>query len=1040
MTPERWKKIGEIYHVAQELLPSQRGAFLDEACAGNEELRREVESLIAAEGNAGDFLESPALKDAAEILTPEETPTLVGKKFGNYRILARLGGGGMGEVYLARDNRLNRQVALKLLPSVFTNDSHRVRRFEREARAVSSLNHPNIIIIHEIGKADGLHFIVTEYVDGQTLRQRMASKDLSLSTVLEITTQIASALAAAHEAGIVHRDMKPENVMVRRDGLVKVLDFGLAKLNEQPSTERTSYNTDAPTEFLTNTDPGVIMGTPRYMSPEQARGLVLDARTDLFSLGVMLYEMVAGRPPFTGETSTDVIVSLVAEEPKPLAAPPELQRIVSKALRKDRDARYQTANDLLSDLKNLQQSMESDVKLESMGPSTETGGGVAITEKATVDTTEVGLADTSSSRASRGWIMSHRRSVLLTLAALVIAIAAFIFYSNRRTVLTEKDTILLADFENKTGEDVFDGTLKQALAIQLEQTPFLNLFPEDRVRETLRYMNRPPDERVTREVAREICHRQGIKAMLFGSIARLDRNYSIILEAFNSQTGETVASAIAEAEGKDEVLRALGRATKQLREELGESLASIQKFDTPVEQATTSSLEAFKTWSRGVELTLSGKGIEAVPFYRHAKELDPDFAKADVSLSMVYSNQGQLDLAAEYAAKAYALRERVTEREKFDIASNYHSLATGNLLQAIEVVELWQQTYPRDYGPRARLSSLYRLVGNVEKALSSAREANRLNPRAYVPYVNMGTSLVKLNRFDEARAVIDESLALQLATMTSRRDLYQIAFLKGDAATMKQQIDWATGKPDENWVWFWQAQAASFAGQLQQAQIFNRRAISLIEMRNPERAARFIAEATLLDAVCGACRLVKSNASRPPSSMRISLQSPTPPIASTALSLALCGEVARAQSLADEVARRNPQSTLANMIWLPVIRAAIELRRGRADLAIQSLQTVGPYEPGADFWSPYLRGQAYLRQGKGDEAAAEFQKILDHRGWDVMSPLYPLAHLGLARSFALTAETAKSRQAYQDFLSVWKDADADLSILQTAKREYESLR
>jgi serine/threonine protein kinase/Tfp pilus assembly protein PilF len=1040
MTPERWKKIGEIYHAALELLPSQRESFLDQACAGNEELRREVESLIAAEERAGDFIASPALKDAVEILTPEEAPSLVGKKFGRYRILAPLGRGGMGDVYLARDNRLNRQVALKLLPSEFTNDLHRVRRFEKEARAVSALNHPNIITIHEIGKADGAHFIVTEYIDGQTLRRRMTNEHLSLPTILEMVTQITGALAAAHDAGVVHRDIKPDNVMVRRDGLVKVLDFGLAKLNEPRDTERTRYNTDAPTEFLTNTDPGVIMGTPRYMSPEQARGLTLDARTDIFSLGVMLYEMVAGRPPFTGETSTDIIVSLVAEEPKPLDAPAELQRIVSKALRKDRDTRYQTANDFQSDLKRLQQSIEFDGSPEAAHLSPDLRGEARTTEEGIIKTTEVGLTDTSSSAPVRSWIRHHRRGALMTLAALFLAIVAFFFYSNRRTVLTEKDTILLADFENKTGEEVFDGTLKQALAIQLEQTPFLNLFSEDRVRETLRYMDRSPDERVTREVARQICQRQGIKAMLLGSIVRLDLHYSIILEAFNSQTGETIASAIAEANGKDEVLRALGRATKQLREELGESLASIQKFDIPVEQATTSSLEAFKAWSRGVELTLSGKRNEAVPFFKHAKELDPDFAKADVSLSMFHSNQGQLDLAADYATRAYALREKVTEREKFDIASNYHSLATGDLLQAIEVIELWRQTYPRDYGPRSRLSSLYRLVGNVEKALASAQEANRLNPRAYVPYVNMGTSLVKLNRFDEARVVIDEAFALQLATMTSRRDLYQIAFLKGDGATMKQQIDWATGKPDENWVWFWLSQGASYAGQLQQAQIFNRRAVSLIEQRNPERAARFMTDAALRDAVCGACRLVKSGASRPPLSMRISLQSPTPPIASMALALAFCGEVVRAQSLADEVARRNPQSTLANLVWLPVIRAAIELQRGHADLAIKSLQTVGPYEPGADFWSPYLRGQAYLRQGKGNEAAAEFQKILDHRGWDVMSPLYPLAHLGLARSFVLAGETAQARNAYQEFLSIWKDADEDLPPFQAAKREYESLK
>ena len=457
--------------------------------------------------------------------------------------------------------------------------------------------------------------------------------------------------------------------------------------------------------------------------------------------------------------------------------------------------------------------------------------------------------------------------------------------------MTEKDTVLLADFVNQTGDEVFDSTLKQALAVQLEQSPFLSFFPEERIRETLRYMGRQPDERVTKELAREICQRQGVKALLAGSIARFDRRYSIILEAINSQTGATIASALAEADGKDQTLRALGAAATQLRERLGESLSSIQKFDAPIEQATTSSLEALKAWSRGVEMARSGKGLEAIPFYNHAKELDPNFAKADVSLSVAYINLGQFDLSAEHAARAFALRDRVTERERFDITGNYYAIAMGDLLKAIETVSLWKQTYPRDYGPRSRLASLYRLVGQFDNALAAAREANQLNSRAYAPYVVMGTALTQLNRFDEARAIIEQGLQQQLGTATSHRDLYLIALIKGDAAQMKQQIEWATGKPDEYWALYWQAQSESFAGRMKQSRDFYGLAIELAIQRQPERAAWFNEEASLREAVCGRCPRYRTIDFSGSLGSRITLQSHVPVSASKALSQALCGEI-----------------------------------------------------------------------------------------------------------------------------------------------------
>jgi tetratricopeptide (TPR) repeat protein len=1058
MTPERWGQIGELYHAALDMAREQRAAFLDEVCAGDQELRREIESLLAADEKAGDFIAEPALNDAAKMLVEDQSSTLAslaaGRRLGRYRIISLLGTGGMGEVYLAYDPRLGRRVALKLLLAEFTRDEARVRRFVKEARAVSALNHPSIITIHEIGQSEGRHYIVTEFIEGQTLRQRISQSQLSLSAALDIAAQTASALQAAHAAGIVHRDIKPENIMVRPDGLVKVLDFGLAKLTERPA-----LTAEFETKVMTSrfkTEPGMVMGTVAYMSPEQLRGGEVDARSDIFSLGVVCYEITAGRRPFAGATNSHVIVAILEQDPPPLSqhAPessPEFQRIVGKALHKDRDHRYQRVEDLLADLKSLKQKVEtqaepaSDQKAGRRRETVTTGShppALPLTTQAGARGAGLGTTTRLMLNAERQLhrLKIHRRGLVIALAMLIIALAAAIFHFSRSPALTEKDTVLLADFVNQTGDEVFDNTLKQALAVHLEQTPFLNFFPEERIRETLRYMGRSPDERVTKDLAREICQRQGVKALVVSSIARFDRRYSITLEAINSQTGETIGSALAEAEDKDRVLRALGQAATQLRERLGESLASIQKFDAPLEQATTSSLDALKAWSRGLVAVRSGGG-GAIPLYKHATELDPNFAKAYVSLSLAYSYREQPELAAEYADKAFRLKERVTERERFDIATNYYATGAGDLLKAIESLELWRQTYPRDHSPPSRLAAYYRLVGQFEKSLAAAREANQLNPRAYVPYVAMGTALVQLNRFDEAQAIIEQAIEQQLATATSRRDRYQVALIKGDAARMKQQVDWATGRVDEYWAFHWQAQSSSFAGQLLQAQAFYARAAALVEQRFPEMAAWFAEEALLRSAVCGQCRRVKTVSDpRTLASSRINLQPYIPVTMSRALALALCGEIGQAQAPANEAARSNPQSTLANAIWLPVIRAAIELQRGNPDQAIQLLQPTSAYEQAAMFWPTYLRGRAHLRRKSGAEAAVEFQKILDHRGWDPTSPLYPLAQLGLARATALTGDAARSRQAYQDFLALWKDADPDLPILIEARKEIVRLK
>jgi serine/threonine protein kinase len=556
-----------------------------------------------------------------------------GTRFGHYEVTAPLGKGGMGEVCLAQDTRLQRKVALKLLPADFTFNSERLRRFELEAKTASGLNHPNIITIYDIGQAHNTHYIATEYIAGETLRARLHRQRLSLNETLDIALQIADALAAAHQAGIVHRDIKPENVMIRHDGIVKVLDFGLAKLPEVRNADFGMRNEEAdtllqaepnnPQSAIRNpqpTDPGTVMGTPQYMSPEQARGQQVDARTDIFSFGVVLYEMLAGRPPFEGVNVVDVMAAILDREPPSLKSflpdlPPavahELEHGVAKALRKDREQRWQHIKDLLLDLKECREELVVAAH-QARTAQTQATATVATPEASATTNEAVALNTQSSGKIILGEIKRHRLGVALTLAVIVLAAAAFFYFNRSQPALTDKDTILLADFVNTTGDAVFDGTLKQALAVHLGQSPFLNLFADERVRETLRLMNKSPDERVTPIIGREICQRQGLKALLTGSIASLGRNYVISLEAVNGQTGDVLAREQGEVEGKEQVLRTLGEAASRLREKLGESLSSIQKFDAPIAQATTSSLEALKAYSLGVEQNVKGKFFEAI--------------------------------------------------------------------------------------------------------------------------------------------------------------------------------------------------------------------------------------------------------------------------------------------------------------------------------------------------------------------------------------------------------------------------------------------
>jgi serine/threonine protein kinase/Flp pilus assembly protein TadD len=970
----------------------------------------------------------------------------------HYRIIKKIGAGGMGEVYLAEDTRLGRRVALKILSPEFTSDEERLRRFEQEARAASALNHPNIITIHEVGLDKDTHFIATEFIEGETLRRRLSGVRMSLREALDVAIQVAGALDAAHRAGIVHRDVKPENIMLRPDGYVKVLDFGIVKLTEQFTEQQSTYSVapEEPTVMLVNTDANMVMGSPSYMSPEQARGLKVDARTDIFSLGVVMYEMVAGKRPFDGQTASDVIAAVLDRNPPSLArfmsgASEALEWIVLKALRKNREERYQSARGLLNDLRALKQRFEFEVELErSVNPGPVTTVRVAHSAVTTVkdlaaESDEIIAAPTlSSAEYLVTEFKRHKKAVGLIVISLVLALTAAWFFLSRPQVLTERDTVLLADFANATGDAMFDQTLRQALAVQLEQSPFLNIFSDERIRETLRYMSRSPEERLTVPVAREICQRQGLKALLTGSISSLGAHYVISLAAMNAYTGDVIAREQVEAENKEQVLRALGSAATKLRERLGESLRMVEKFDAPIEQATTSSLEALKAFSLGNEQQNRSKYLEAIPFYKRAIELDPDFALAYTRLAVAYDNSRQPELAAEYATKAFELRERVSERERHFISWRYYSSTTHEVDKTIEVLELWKQTYPRDIEPHNTLAFHYTQVGQFNKAIEEAREAIRLNPSRPQPYSNLALALMCLNRFDEAKEVYQQAQAQNLDTTPFHYGLYLIAFAQGDAAGVKQNLDWMGGKSNEYEALDWQAKTSSFAGQLRRARELSRNAIDLASRAGlNELAAQFRARARLRAAAAGACDEPGDDAPNAAGSERTGSS-----VIEDSLGLALCGQAAQAQSLIDEQSRRFPKDTLLNAVWIPTVRALAEINRNNPAQAIQLLQAAGRYEMGyaAGFWPTYVRGLAYLRSRAGAEAAAEFQRILNNRGVNINSNLYSLAYLGLARATTLMGDRAKARNTYEDFFKLYKDSDPDVPALQQARQEYEKLR
>ncbi len=982
MTPELFEQIEELYHAAREGTAEERAALLART---DPELRREVEALLAQSGS-GEFLDRPAIQNAPELLEDATvTQFVAGACLGPYRIESKLGEGGMGEVFRAIDRRLGRPVAIKIAHERFSS------LFEREGRTISSLNHPHICTVYDVGP----NYLVMELVEGETIaarlksakaaqrgaRQKKNSMDLAapsesvlrvshnsgplpVKTVLLYASQIAAALAEAHGKGIVHRDLKPGNIMIAKSG-VKVLDFGLAK----SGTDETA--TASP----------MLMGTPGYIAPEQREGKPADARTDMYSFGCVLYEMLTG--------------ARVGPQRKRIPSR-KLEKIVNRCLEESPERRWQSAAELERQLKRI-------------------------------------------STARSPWLTVSAAAVTLAF------LAAAYFYFHRAPKLTAQDTMVLGEFENKTGDAVFDQTLRHGLAVQLEQSPFLRLLSDDSIKQTVRLMNRPPETRLTPEIAREICERTGSTAVLEGSIAGLGSQYVLWLRARNCDTGDVLAQAQAQAGRKEEVLNALSRIALQIRTRLGESLVTIQGHSTPLEQATTPSLEALKAYTAGRSAIYAHGGAAGIPHFQRAIAIDPQFAMAYGDLSITYWNMGQTDLAMDYTRKAYELRDRVSDRERRWLLFLYDRQVTGNLPRELQNLESWVQAYPRDWLPYAVLGGWgTQGTGQYEKGIQAAQQALRLNPDNSFSYV-MAIHYSFLDRFAEAADILRQAAARKLEIPDYLVVRYYLAFFKGDRPGMDREIARAPSEHAEDWMSHNQALVLAHSGQMRQARSMWERAIAMAQQAGKtENAALYKASEAVCEAHFGNTAAAKERARA-----ALQLAKGRDVEYAAAYALTLSGDSSASQRLAADLEKRFPEDTPVQFEYLPTLGALSALAHRAPSDAVERLQKALPYDfalPGTAFFAKfgglypaYVRGEAYLKTRQGREAAAEFQKVLDHRGIVYADPIGALAHLQLGRALVLAGDKSKAKTAYRDFLTLWKDADQDLPILNQARAEYTRL-
>jgi serine/threonine protein kinase/tetratricopeptide (TPR) repeat protein len=1085
MTSDDWKRVKELFHAVLDLEPSQREAFLAQNCADHQ-TRAHVGRLVRNYEEAGNFLDEPAfsglgdapvLKLAAKVLAQEPGPpqkpgvnntSVIGRTVSHYLVEEKLGDGGMGVVYKALDAKLGRRVALKFLPDALAPNPVALERFEREARAASALDHPNICPIYEFGEHEGQPFIVMQFLEGKTLREWIAGRSagapsavdwasrsspdeqergqdalttaderpaplppLQIHELLDVAIQIADGLDAAHQKGIIHRDIKPSNIFVTEKNTVKILDFGVAKILEvsEPHTgDAATASGDIPAlsaahtgkqpvalhESLTRA--GTKLGTAGYMSPEQIRGESLDARTDIFSFGLVLYEMATGERAFTGETEAILHDAIQCSDPKPVREsnpelPPEVESIISKALEKDRESRYQSAADVSAELKAL--------------------------------TGRPGKSDSGRYRIRTRWTW-----VASTALVCVLLVAVGLYWRSRRPPkLTEQDTIVIADLENGAGDPVFDDTLNQALSAQLSQSPFVNLLPDRKVRGVLKELKRSANEPLTEEVAREVCQHAGSKGVASISLGTIDNKYILGLKVKDCNVGNILAEAQEQAENKEGVLKALDEAAIGVRKQMGEPLSSVQKYAVPLAEATTSSLEAWKAYSMGKTMGYKKGGTAGLPLFLRAVEIDPNFAKAYAAVSIAYGDDNRTELSQQYARKAYELRDKASERDRFAIEATYYYLATGDLEKAAHTNELWGRNYPKDPAPHLHLGNIYGELGYPEKELAASRETVRLDPNEDLGYTNLARAYRNLNRLDDLEEVYKQGHQQTGWYADLYNDAYLAAFLKGDKRQMAQITADIMSKPGwKEWLLPVQANTEGWYGRLKKARALTEQAIDLEQHDgDDEEAAMDQLASALREAAAGNRQLARGNATR---ALKMSQAHEIKQVA--ALALAQSGDIAAAEKLAYELDKARPLDTLVQRYWLPTIRAAIALERKNPNGAIELLNGMGAIELGDtgdefNLCPVYVRGEAYLALHDGKSAAAEFQKFIDHYGLVGNFPWGALARLGMARGYALQVETdpaarGKARAAYENFLTLWKDADPDIPIYKQAKAEYAKLQ
>jgi eukaryotic-like serine/threonine-protein kinase len=991
----------------------------------------------------------PLIKQVATIEEPAATTeNLSGKKVSHYRILQVIGGGGMGVVYKAEDVKLGRKVAVKFLPAEMIGDTKAFERLEREARAASALEHANICPIYELGEHEGQPFIVMQLLQGQTLQEKIESaiqkkEPLPTSEVFDLALQILAGLEAAHAKNIIHRDIKPANIFITNRREVKVLDFGLAKTVEQDRATGPSWPQAALSETSASSTPtaafpnlrltrtGTTVGTAHYMSPEQVRREELDARTDVFSFGLVLYEMAAGRRAFPGDTLAVIQHAILYQIPPPLThsnseLSSRLEPIIAKALEKDRSLRYQSAADLRTDLERAKQDLDS-------------GKG------STVGSNAAARAEAAPRRRENLW------KIAVPLLVIGLLTAGGLYRSRHRArQLTEKDTIVLADFANSTGDAVFDDALETGLRVSLRQSPFLNLLSDSEVAKTLQLMTRSPGTKLNSDLIGELCQRAGSKAYVAGAIGSLGTEYVLGLKAVNCQSGDVLAQEQVTAASKEKVLDALGTAASRLRSELGESLATVQKFDVPLQQATTPSLEALKSLSLGRKAA-NEKGDEAaLPYHRRAIELDPNFAMAYNALGADYSNLGQLERANEYYGKAFQLRDRASERERLAIIADFYLNVTGELNKATQTYQEEIESYPRSSVAYGNLGVVFALEGQYQKATEATKQLVNLAPDQVSSYVNLADYALALQRFDETRQIIRDQ-GPKLDDFAFHDALYALAFLAADSAAMAEQQLWFAGKPEaENYGLSLASDTEAFAGRLGKARELTRRAVdSAVRVDSKETGAIFLDNAALREAAYGnsaeARRLAAEALKLAPASQGVQSEA--------ALAFAMAGDTGRADSMAKDLGKRFPLDTQMQSLWLPAIQAQLALDGKNPASALSIPQAPPPLELGqivfvnnlSCLYPVYVRGEAYLAANQGQAAAAEFQKILDHSGivWNCWTGA--LAHLGLARASALESRTSqggdadaarvRALAAYKDFVTLWKNADPDIPIYKQAKAE-----